>query len=42
MAPTQPEDRIVVGIDFGTTMSGVAFAYSAKPEAPDDMHVVKK
>ncbi|KAI8719009.1 hypothetical protein NCS52_00681200 [Fusarium sp. LHS14.1] len=32
MAATQPtEDAIVIGIDFGTTYSGVAWAYSREP-----------
>jgi molecular chaperone DnaK (HSP70) len=36
-APTQ-QDRLVVGVDFGTTYSGVAAAYSA---TPDDIDIIK-
>lgn len=32
------EDRLIVGVDFGTTFSGVAAAYSA---TPDDVDIVK-
>lgn len=35
---TPSEDRLIVGVDFGTTFSGVAYAYSASPE---DVDVVK-
>ncbi|KAK3619064.1 hypothetical protein LTR56_024269 [Elasticomyces elasticus] len=35
------EDTLVVGIDFGTTFSGVAAAYSANPESPDELHIIK-
>ncbi|KAI7255473.1 actin-like ATPase domain-containing protein [Hortaea werneckii] len=42
MAPKlTPTDRLVVGIDFGTTFSGVAAAYSANPEAPDEINIIK-
>ncbi|KAK5744403.1 hypothetical protein LTR17_002113 [Elasticomyces elasticus] len=34
-------DTLVVAIDFGTTFSGVAAAYSANPEAPDELNIVK-
>ncbi|KAK5112136.1 hypothetical protein LTR62_004479 [Meristemomyces frigidus] len=33
-----PADRLVVGVDFGTTYSGVAAAYSA---TPDDIDIIK-
>jgi len=36
-AMTMPH-RLIVGIDFGTTYSGVAVAYSA---TPDDIDVIK-
>lgn len=32
------QDRLIVGIDFGTTFSGVAAVYSA---TPDDIDVIK-
>lgn len=36
---TKPvEDRLVVGVDFGTTYSGVAACYSA---TPDDVDIIK-
>ncbi|KAK4950848.1 hypothetical protein LTR10_010841 [Elasticomyces elasticus] len=36
------EDTLVVGIDFGTTFSGlVTAAYSANPESPDELHIIK-
>ena len=35
---TTPHDRLVVGVDFGTTYSGVAAAYSA---TPDDIDIIK-
>lgn len=35
---TAREDRLIVGVDFGTTFSGVAAAYSA---TPDDVDTVK-
>ncbi|THW57027.1 actin-like ATPase domain-containing protein [Aureobasidium pullulans] len=35
------QDRFVIGIDFGTTFSGVAFTYSLHPEAADEITVVK-
>ncbi|KAI6823504.1 actin-like ATPase domain-containing protein [Hortaea werneckii] len=38
---TNTTDRLVVGFDFGTTFSGVAAAYSANPEAPDEINVIK-
>ncbi|KAK5737794.1 hypothetical protein LTR17_006442 [Elasticomyces elasticus] len=34
-------DTLIVGIDFGTTFSGVAAAYSASPESPDEINIVK-
>ncbi|KAK3616102.1 hypothetical protein LTR22_027182 [Elasticomyces elasticus] len=34
-------DTLVVGIDFGTTFSGVAAAYSANPESPDEISIIK-
>ncbi|RMY09904.1 hypothetical protein D0868_03980 [Hortaea werneckii] len=43
----RPTDHVVIGIDFGTTFSGfvhndrVAVSYSAKPDAPDDIKVIK-
>ena len=33
-----PQDKLVVGVDFGTTYSGVAAAYSA---TPDDVDIIK-
>ncbi|KAF2173293.1 hypothetical protein M409DRAFT_17235 [Zasmidium cellare ATCC 36951] len=33
-----PEDRLIVGVDFGTTYSGVAAVYSA---TPDDVDIIK-
>ncbi|KAK4544121.1 hypothetical protein LTR36_004619 [Oleoguttula mirabilis] len=36
-----PSDTLVIGIDFGTTFSGAAAAYSANPEAPDEIAVIK-
>lgn len=36
------KDRLIIGIDFGSTSSGVAFTYSGNPEAPDEIEVVKK
>ncbi|EMC96848.1 hypothetical protein BAUCODRAFT_70194 [Baudoinia panamericana UAMH 10762] len=33
-----PQDRLIVGVDFGTTYSGVAAAYSA---TPDDIDIIK-
>ncbi|KAK4548057.1 hypothetical protein LTR36_010777 [Oleoguttula mirabilis] len=33
-----PEDRLIVGVDFGTTYSGVAAVYSA---TPDDIDIIK-
>ncbi|KAK5129421.1 hypothetical protein LTR08_003277 [Meristemomyces frigidus] len=36
-----PSDALVIGIDFGTTFSGVAAAYSANPEAADEINVIK-
>ncbi|KAI7459930.1 actin-like ATPase domain-containing protein [Hortaea werneckii] len=42
MAPKSAlTDRFVVGVDFGTTFSGVAAAYSANPEAPDEINIIK-
>ena len=32
------EDRLIVGVDFGTTYSGVAAVYSA---TPDDVDIIK-
>ncbi|KAI7155864.1 actin-like ATPase domain-containing protein [Hortaea werneckii] len=34
-------DTLVVGIDFGTTYSGVASVYSGRPEKPDEIEVIK-
>ncbi|KAI7231896.1 actin-like ATPase domain-containing protein [Hortaea werneckii] len=39
MAPST--DTLVVGIDFGTTYSGVASVYSGRPEKPDEIEVIK-
>ncbi|KAF2762167.1 actin-like ATPase domain-containing protein [Pseudovirgaria hyperparasitica] len=36
--PVAPTDRLVVGVDFGTTYSGVATVYSANP---DDIDIIK-
>ncbi|EME87872.1 uncharacterized protein MYCFIDRAFT_129552 [Pseudocercospora fijiensis CIRAD86] len=36
--PSPPEDRLIVGVDFGTTYSGVAAVYSA---TPDDIDIIK-
>ncbi|KAK1060009.1 hypothetical protein LTR74_012230, partial [Friedmanniomyces endolithicus] len=33
-----PQDKLIVGVDFGTTYSGVAAAYSANP---DDIDIIK-
>ncbi|USP80915.1 uncharacterized protein yc1106_08189 [Curvularia clavata] len=38
LSTTTAKDRLVVGVDFGTTYSGVALAYSATPE---DIDVIK-
>lgn len=35
---TPREDKLIVGVDFGTTFSGVAAAYSA---TPDDVDIIK-
>lgn len=35
-------DRIVLGVDFGTTFTGCAFTYSGNPEPADEIAVVKK
>ncbi|KAK4895262.1 hypothetical protein LTR27_006605 [Elasticomyces elasticus] len=35
------DDTLVIGIDFGTTFSGVAAAYSANPESPDELNIIK-
>ena len=32
------KDKLIVGVDFGTTYSGVAAAYSA---TPDDVDIIK-
>lgn len=37
-AQTAPQDRLVVGVDFGTTYSGVAAVYTA---TPDDIDIIK-
>jgi hypothetical protein len=37
-ASSTPQDRLVVGVDFGTTYSGVAAVYSA---TPDDIDIIK-
>ncbi|KAG6101069.1 hypothetical protein E4U30_003157 [Claviceps sp. LM220 group G6] len=34
----QPADRLIVGVDFGTTFSGVAAVYTA---TPDDIEIIK-
>ncbi|KAI6790853.1 actin-like ATPase domain-containing protein [Hortaea werneckii] len=39
---TLPTDSLVVGIDFGTTFSGVAAAYSGNPDKPDEIGVIKR
>ncbi|CAD0083318.1 unnamed protein product [Aureobasidium vineae] len=41
MAPSKGRDRLVVGIDFGTTFSGCAFAYSGDPESADEIETVQ-
>ncbi|CAD0107731.1 unnamed protein product [Aureobasidium uvarum] len=41
MAPSKGRDRLIVGIDFGTTFSGCALAYSGDPESADEIQVVK-
>ncbi|KAK3677146.1 hypothetical protein LTR78_002684 [Recurvomyces mirabilis] len=41
MTPNLLDDSLVVGIDFGTTFSGVAYAYSAAKPKPDQISVVK-
>jgi hypothetical protein len=33
-----PQDRLIVGVDFGTTYSGVAAVYSC---TPDDIDIIK-
>ena len=33
-----PQDKLIIGVDFGTTYSGVAAAYSA---TPDDIDIIK-
>ncbi|RMY77204.1 hypothetical protein D0862_13600 [Hortaea werneckii] len=38
---TLPTDSLVVGIDFGTTFSGVAAAWSGQPDKPDEINVIK-
>ncbi|KAK5678546.1 hypothetical protein LTS10_008990 [Elasticomyces elasticus] len=35
------DDTLVIGIDFGTTYSGVAAAYSLSPESPDELNIIK-
>ncbi|KAK3116935.1 hypothetical protein LTR53_002158 [Teratosphaeriaceae sp. CCFEE 6253] len=34
-------DTLIIAIDFGTTFSGVAAAYSGNPEAPDELNTIK-
>ncbi|KAG9583657.1 actin-like ATPase domain-containing protein, partial [Aureobasidium melanogenum] len=34
-------DHLVVGLDFGTTFSGCAFAYSGNLESPDKIEVIR-
>ncbi|KAH0275664.1 actin-like ATPase domain-containing protein, partial [Aureobasidium melanogenum] len=41
MVPAKGRDRLIVGIDFGTTFSGCALAYSGDPESADEIQVVK-
>ncbi|KAK3721826.1 hypothetical protein LTR37_002992 [Vermiconidia calcicola] len=41
MATSQGPDRIVIGVDFGTTFSGVAEGYSGTPVSADDVNVIK-
>ncbi|KAG9958288.1 actin-like ATPase domain-containing protein, partial [Aureobasidium melanogenum] len=41
MASSGGDDRLVVGIDFGTTWSAVAFTYSGNPEPADEIAIVK-
>jgi hypothetical protein len=36
------EDRLIVGLDFGTTFSGCAFTYSGSQESADDIEVITK
>jgi hypothetical protein len=35
---SQSNDKLIVGVDFGTTYSGVAAVYSA---TPDDIEIIK-
>ncbi|GAB1742998.1 hypothetical protein NU219Hw_g8696t1 [Hortaea werneckii] len=37
----RPTDHVVIGIDFGTTFSGVAVSLSSKPDSPDEIKVIK-
>ncbi|KAM4066840.1 hypothetical protein HRG_000858 [Hirsutella rhossiliensis] len=37
-AREQPPDRLIVGVDFGTTFSGVAAVYTS---TPDDVEIIK-
>ncbi|KAK6000862.1 hypothetical protein QM012_003587 [Aureobasidium pullulans] len=41
MASSGDDDRLVVGVDFGTTWSAVAFTYSGNPESADEVAIVK-
>lgn len=40
MAPS--EDSLIIGVDFGTTFSGIAFTYNLNPESADEITVVKR
>ncbi|KAF2221155.1 hypothetical protein BDZ85DRAFT_203059 [Elsinoe ampelina] len=37
----RPTDKIVCGIDFGTTFSGFAYCYAASGKDPENVHVIK-
>ncbi|KAI5270556.1 actin-like ATPase domain-containing protein [Aureobasidium subglaciale] len=39
--PREGRDRLIIGVDFGTTFSGCALAYSGDPESADEIQVVK-
>lgn len=40
--PSKRRERLIVAVDFGTTFSGCALAYSGDPESADEIQVVKK
>ncbi|THZ16183.1 actin-like ATPase domain-containing protein [Aureobasidium pullulans] len=39
--PSKRRERLIVAVDFGTTFSGCAVAYSGDPESADEIQVVK-